>query len=166
VIIHGVSKTYAMTGWRVGWMIGPPDVIAPPPTAVARHLERLERQPTGGFGRTDRTDTNRSRRCGRVSTAVDARCTRCSRHRWRPAPNRWERSTAFPSFEAVLATGRFARASTLCAAALEEAEIALVPGEAFGAPGHARLSYALSDDDLVEGLARLSHGFSTERRQT
>jgi len=61
----------------------------------------------------------------------------------------------FPSFAEILASGRFASSEELCAEALEGAEIAMVPGEAFGAPGHARLSYALSDDDLAEGLTRL-----------
>lgn len=67
----------------------------------------------------------------------------------------------FPSFERHLTShgGRFGSTLELAAAVLEEAEVAMVPGEAFGAPGYARLSYALSDDDLVIGLERLQRFF-------
>jgi aspartate/methionine/tyrosine aminotransferase len=67
---------------------------------------------------------------------------------------------AFPSFEAVLGTeirGRTPRTTVeLAELLLEEAEVAIVPGEAFGAPGYARLSYALGDDDLARGVGRIA----------
>ena len=157
VIIHGVSKTYAMTGWRVGWMIGPRDVI----TAAANlqshatsNVSNVSQRAalaalTGphepieamrqGFDRRRRTMHSMLSEMHGVTCAEPEGAFYC-----------------FPSFEAILAEGRFASSIDLCAAALEEAEVALVPGEAFGAPGHARLSYALSDEDLVEGLQRLS----------
>lgn len=156
VIIHGVSKTYAMTGWRVGWMIGPKDVI----TAAANlqshatsNVSNVSQRAalaalTGphepieamrqGFDRRRRTMHSMLSDMNGVTCAEPKGAFYC-----------------FPSFEAILAEGRFESSIDLCAAALEEAEVALVPGEAFGAPGHARLSYALSDDQLVEGLQRL-----------
>jgi aspartate aminotransferase len=157
VIIHGVSKTYAMTGWRVGWMIGPKDLI----TAAANlqshatsNVSNVSQRAalaalTGphepieamrqGFDRRRRTMHSMLSSMNGVTCAEPQGAFYC-----------------FPSFEAILAEGRFSSSIELCAAALEEAGVALVPGEAFGAPGHARLSYALSDDDLVEGLERLS----------
>ena len=156
VTIHGVSKTYAMTGWRVGWMIGPKDVI----TAAANlqshatsNVSNVSQRAalaalTGphepieamrqGFDRRRRTMHSMLSDMNGVTCAEPKGAFYC-----------------FPSFEAILAEGRFESSIDLCAAALEEAEVALVPGEAFGAPGHARLSYALSDDQLVEGLQRL-----------
>ena len=157
VIIHGVSKTYAMTGWRVGWMIGPQDVIGAAASlqshatsnvsnvsqraAVAaltgphEPIEAMRR----GFDRRRRTMHSMLSDIEGVTCAEPKGAFYC-----------------FPSFEEIIAEGRFESSIDLCAAALEKAEVALVPGEAFGAPGHARLSYALSDDDLVEGLQRLS----------
>jgi aspartate aminotransferase len=156
VIIHGVSKTYAMTGWRVGWMIGPDDVVR----AAANHQSHATSNvsnvsqraalaaltgPTEpieamrqGFDRRRRTMHSMLEAIGGVDCAEPLGAFYC-----------------FPSFQAVLGTGRFESSIDLCAAALEDAEIALVPGEAFGAPGYARLSYALSDEDLFEGLTRL-----------
>ncbi|MEX2423910.1 MAG: pyridoxal phosphate-dependent aminotransferase [Acidimicrobiia bacterium] len=157
VIIHGVSKTYAMTGWRVGWMIGPNDVITAAANmqshatsnvsnvsqraaiaALTGPHEPIE-QMRQGFDRRRQTMHSMLREMKGVTCAEPKGAFYC-----------------FPSFEAILAEGRFESSIDLCAAALEEAEVALVPGEAFGAPGHARLSYALADDDLVEGLQRLS----------
>ncbi|MEX1003871.1 MAG: pyridoxal phosphate-dependent aminotransferase [Acidimicrobiia bacterium] len=157
IIIHGVSKTYAMTGWRVGWMIGPNDVITAAANmqshatsnvsnvsqraaiaALTGPHEPIE-QMRQGFDRRRQTMHSMLREMKGVTCAEPKGAFYC-----------------FPSFEAILAEGRFESSIDLCAAALEEAEVALVPGEAFGAPGHARLSYALADDDLVEGLQRLS----------
>ncbi len=156
VIIHGVSKTYAMTGWRVGWMIGPKDII----TAAANHQSHATSNvanisqraalaaltgPTEpielmhqGFDRRRQKMYSMLQGMNGVECAEPLGAFYC-----------------FPSFEGALARGRFDSTIDLCAKALEEAEIAMVPGEAFGAPGYARLSYALSDDDLVEGLDRL-----------
>ncbi len=156
VIIHGVSKTYAMTGWRVGWMVGPPDVIQ----AAANHQSHAtsnvsnvsQRAALAAVtGPTEPIEAMRQgfdRRRQKMHSMLEAmEGVTCSE----PLGAFY----CFPSFEDVLATGRFESSIDLCAAALESAEIALVPGEAFGAPGHARLSYALADDDLVEGLTRL-----------
>lgn len=156
VIVHGVSKTYAMTGWRVGWMVGPPDVI----TAAANHqshatsnvanvsqraaLAALSGPPEPIEAMRQGFDRRRGTMHSMLTAMKGVECAEPHGAFY-----------CFPSFEGALATGRFGSSIELCAAVLEEAEIALVPGEAFGAPGHARLSYALSDEDLVEGLDRL-----------
>jgi aspartate/methionine/tyrosine aminotransferase len=156
IVLNGVAKTYAMTGWRVGWMVGPDDVI----TAAANHQSHATSNvsnisqraavaaltgPTEpieamriGFDRRRRTMHSMLAQIPGVECAEPLGAFYC-----------------FPSFEEVIAAGRFRSSVQLCAAALEEAEVAMVPGEAFGAPGFSRLSYALSDEDLVEGLDRL-----------
>jgi aspartate aminotransferase len=158
VIIHGVSKTYAMTGWRVGWMIGPKDII----TAAAHHQSHATSNVSNISQRAALAAlTGPSEPIEAMRQGFDRR--RQKMHSMLEVMKGVEcveplgAFYCFPSFEGVLATERFDSTLALCAAALEEAEIAMVPGEAFGAPGYARLSYALSDDDLVEGLDRLKH---------
>lgn len=156
VIIHGVSKTYAMTGWRVGWMVGPQDVV--------KAAANLQSHATSNVSNVSQRAalaavTGPSEPVEAMRQAFDVRRQRmhsmleaiggvtCAEPRGA--------FYCFPSFEEIIATGRFASSIELCERALDEAEVALVPGEAFGAPGHARLSYALGDDDLVAGLERL-----------
>jgi aspartate/methionine/tyrosine aminotransferase len=156
VIIGGVSKTYAMTGWRVGWMAGPADVIAAAANLQSHATSNVSNvsQRAAVAALTGPTEPVEAMRQG-----FDRR--RRSMHQMLEAIEGVTCAEpkgafyCFPSFEEILAAGRFGSSIDLCAAALEEAEIALVPGEAFGAPGHARLSYALADDDLIEGLERL-----------
>ena len=160
VIISGVSKTWAMTGWRVGWMVGPADVIR----AAANHQSHATSNVSNVSQRAAlaaltgprepaermREGFDRRRRLmhSLLSDIDGVTCVEPSGAFY-----------CFPSFAGV-GDGRnggrsFRSGVDLCAALLEEAEIALVPGEAFGAPGHARLSYALGDDDITEGLGRL-----------
>ena len=159
VIIHGVSKTYAMTGWRVGWMIGPPDVFAAAANLQSHATSNVSnisqraalaaltgpREPSEamrlGFDRRRRTMHSMLQAMPGVQSSEPEGAFYC-----------------FPSLQAAADSRGHASTIELCAAALEEAEVALVPGEAFGAPGYARLSYALSDDDLRTGLERL-HDF-------
>ena len=162
VVLNGVAKTYAMTGWRVGWMIGPSDVDqGRHQPAVALHLQRVQRRPGGGAGRGQRRpvrgrgDARRlrpapagdRRRCCPTSTASSAR-------------SRWARSTSTRRSRACSArpiAGRVADTSAeLADLILDEAEVAVVPGEAFGTPGYVRMSYALGDDDLAEGVGRIA----------
>ena len=149
-----------MTGWRVGWMIGPPDVIG---AAI-----NLQSQSTSNV-----CNVAQQAALAAVSGDLDAMAV------MRSAFDRRRRTIvsmlndipgvscvepegafyAFPSFEAVL--GRTVRRQVprttleLASVILDEARVAIVPGEAFGAPGYARLSYALGDDDLIEGVARI-----------
>jgi aspartate aminotransferase len=161
VVLNGVAKTYAMTGWRVGWMIGPLDVIG-----AAVNLQSHQTSNVGNVsqraalaavgGNLDAVAAMRTAfaRRGRVmhemlSAIPDVSCL---------APE--GAFYCFPSFEGVLGrdvAGRTpATTLELCDVLLEEARVAVVPGEAFGAPGYARLSFALGDDALVEGVERIA----------
>jgi aspartate aminotransferase len=160
VIVNGVAKTYAMTGWRVGWMLGPADVISAA-TNLQSHLtsnvcnvaQRAALAAVSGdlsAVATMREAFDRRRRT-MVSMLNDIDGVVC------PEPQ--GAFYAYPSVKGLLGKtirGRVAGSSLeLAAIALDEAEVAVVPGEAFGTPGYFRLSYALGDDDLVEGVSRL-----------
>ncbi len=160
VVVNGVAKTYAMTGWRVGWMIGAPDVIEAAVNyqsqttsnisnisqraalaAVSGGLEAVGEM-RAAFDRRRRTMVAMLNEIDGVSCAEPEGAFYC-----------------FPNVEGLLGrelAGRVARTSgELAANLLETIKIAVVPGEAFGAPGFFRLSYALGDADLAEGLGRL-----------
>ncbi|MBF6507950.1 pyridoxal phosphate-dependent aminotransferase [Nocardia farcinica] len=161
VVLNGVAKTYAMTGWRVGWMIGPADVIKAA-TNLQSHLS------------SNVANVSQRAALEAVSGPLDAV------HEMRAAFDRRRRKMvellsaipgvscpepqgafyAYPSVKELLGKEiRGVRPQTsveLAALALEQAEVAVVPGEAFGTPGYFRLSYALGDDDLVTGVTRLA----------
>jgi aspartate/methionine/tyrosine aminotransferase len=160
VVLNGVAKTYAMTGWRVGWMIGPRDVIKAA-TNLQSHLTSnvanvSQRAAiaalTGDLSAvaTMREAFDRRRRTivGMLNDIDGVVC---------PTPH--GAFYAYPSVQGVL--GRTIRGRTpqtsaeLAALILDEVEVAVVPGEAFGPSGYLRLSYALGDDDLVEGVSRI-----------
>lgn len=160
IVLNGVAKTYAMTGWRVGWMIGPQDVIKAATnfqshltSNVANVSQRAATAAlTGGLEEVEkmRTAFDRRRRIMvdmlRTIDGFDV-----------PTPT--GAFYAYPSVQGWI--GRTVRGRTitssvdLAAVILDEAEVAIVPGEAFGPSGYARLSYALGDDDLVEGVSRI-----------
>jgi aspartate aminotransferase len=160
VVVNGVAKTYAMTGWRVGWLLGPVDVV----NAAAN----LQSHSTSNVA-------NVSQRAALAALSGDLSAVATMRaafdRRRRQMHTLLEQVPgvtciepqgafyAFPSFTEVLGVelgGRTPRTTLeLAVVLLEEAKVAVVPGEAFGAPGYARLSYALGDDDLVEGLTRI-----------
>jgi aspartate aminotransferase len=161
VVVHGVAKTYAMTGWRVGWMIGPPDVI--------KAAGNLQSHLTSNVANVSQRAalaalTGDQSSVATMREAFDRRRRRIvDLLRDVPGVVVAEPEGAFyvfPSFEGVL--GRSIRgqspATTLELAELflDEVKVAIVPGEAFGAPGYARMAYALGDDDLVEGVTRLA----------
>ncbi|ONI73274.1 aspartate aminotransferase [Actinosynnema sp. ALI-1.44] len=160
VIVNGVAKTYAMTGWRVGWMIAPQDV-----TKAAANLQ----------SHLSSNVANVSQRAAlaAVSGPLDAvREMHTAFDRRRRAIV--ELLSAIPGVEVPTPKGAFyvypsvkgllgkeirgvrAQTSTeLAALILEHAEVAVVPGEAFGTSGYFRLSYALGDEDLATGMARM-----------
>jgi aspartate/methionine/tyrosine aminotransferase len=161
VVLNGVAKTYAMTGWRVGWMIGPPDLIkaatnlqshstsnvcnvaqAAALAAVSGDLQAVAEM-RAAF------DRRRKRMHAQLSGIEGVVCLEPEGAFY-----------AFPSFEGVLGrtfAGRKATTTTeLASIILDEAKVAVVPGEAFGAPGYFRLSFALGDDDLGEGVTRIA----------
>ncbi len=160
VVLNGVAKTYAMTGWRVGWMIGPQDVIkaaanlqshatsnvcnvaqAAALAAVSGDLSAVARM-RAAFDRRREQMTIMLNKIPGVICPLPEGAFYC-----------------FPSVKGVLGkqlAGHQIRTSAqLAEVVLEEAEVAVVPGEAFGAPGYFRLSAALADADLEVGLTRL-----------
>jgi aspartate aminotransferase len=160
IVLNGVAKTYAMTGWRVGWMIGPADVVKAATNlqshATSNVCNVAQRAAiTAVAGDLDAVATMRSafdrRRRTIVSMLNEIPGVVC--------PEPMGAFYAYPSVKGVL--GRDINGTTphtsgeLAEVLLDQAEVAVVPGEAFGTPGYLRLSYALGDDDLVEGVGRI-----------
>ena len=160
IIINGVAKTYAMTGWRVGWMIGPKDVIKAA-TNLQSHLtsnvSNVSQRAaiaavTGNLAAVHKMGEafNRRRKLI-VSLLNEIPGFSC------PTPT--GAFYVYPSVKGVL--GKTIRGKTpttsaeLATLILEEVEVAAVPGEAFGPSGYLRFSYALSDEDIVEGIGRI-----------
>jgi aspartate aminotransferase len=161
VVLNGVAKTYAMTGWRVGWMIGPSDLI--------KAATNLQSHSTSNVA-------NVSQRAALAAVAGDLDCVVEMREAFTrratlihgllndiPGVTAMEPQGAFyafPSFEGVL--GRTIDGATptdtlqLAEVVLDKAKVAIVPGEAFAAPGYARLSFAVSDADITEGVGRIA----------
>ncbi|MDX1690426.1 MAG: pyridoxal phosphate-dependent aminotransferase [Acidimicrobiia bacterium] len=159
VVVHGVAKTFAMTGWRVGW------AIAPRP--VAKAIGKLQSHSTSNVANVSQRAalaalTGPMDAVWEMREAFDRR--RRLAHRLLSeipglvVPEPEGAFYAFPSVEGQLGTeiagSRPGSSMELAEVLLEEAQIAVVPGEAFGAPGSVRLSYALGDDDLAEGIGR------------
>ena len=161
VIVHGVAKTYAMTGWRVGWMIGAPDVIK-----AATNLQSHATSNVNNIAqRAAVTALNGDLSAvAMMREAFDRRRITIQRLLSEvPGFTCLEPEGAFYAFPSVEgAIGRTIRGTivdsslTLANLILEHAKVAIVPGEAFGAPGYARLSYALGDADLAEGVGRIN----------
>jgi aspartate/methionine/tyrosine aminotransferase len=161
VVVNGVAKTYAMTGWRVGWMIGPPSVSGGA-TRIQSHLS------------SNVNNIAQSAALAAVSGPLDAVVEmRAAFDRRRRTMHRLLEAIdgvtciepqgafyAFPNMQGLLnreIEGTVASSTLeLADVFLEKANVAIVPGEAFGASGYARLSFALSDEDLVEGLTRIT----------
>lgn len=155
VLINGVAKSFAMTGWRVGWMIGPSDVIGA--------ASRFQSHATGNVnnvaqiaatealtGPQDTVEAMREafgkRRETMLSMLAEAPGVACAE----PAGAFY----VFPSVTGLLGD-RYPTSEALAEGLIEEAGIAVVPGDSFGAPGYIRLSYALSDADLERGVTRM-----------
>lgn len=161
VVVNGVAKTYAMTGWRVGWMIGAPDVVA-----GAANLQ----------SHTTSNVNNVAQRAALAAVSGDLSAVVAMRQAFdRRRRRAWELLNQIPGVSCPEPEGAFyafasmagllgrsfsgrrpATTLALAQVALDQARVAFVPGEAFGAPGYARFSYALSDSDLEEGMARLA----------
>lgn len=161
IVANGVAKTYAMTGWRIGWMIGPSDVMnaavnyqsqttsnisnISQRAAVAALVGDLSavQEMRSAFDRRRQTMTAMLNAIDGVTCAEPEGAFYC-----------------YPNVTGLLGRelgGRVAASSSqLAASLLETIKIAVVPGEAFGTPGYFRFSYALGDADLIEGLERFS----------
>lgn len=165
IAVNGVAKTYAMTGWRVGWMYGPADVMK----AAANFQSHATSNVANVSQRAALAALEGDQQVVSDMREVFDRRRRTILHMLREiegfeVPEPTGAFYAFANVQALLGRnicGRVAAStSELAAIILEEAEVAVVPGEAFGAPGYLRLSYALGDDDLVEGITRLQKLFA------
>jgi aspartate/methionine/tyrosine aminotransferase len=161
IVVNGVAKTYAMTGWRVGWMLGPADVIA-----AATNLQSHETSNVA----------NVSQQAALAAVSGDLTAVAMMREAFDRRRRTMVRMLneidgvecllpegafyAYPSVSGLYGrelAGRTSSSSAeLAELAIEVAKVAVVPGEAFGTPGYFRMSYALGDDDLVEGVTRLA----------
>jgi len=160
IVVNGVAKTYAMTGWRVGWLIGPADVVtgatnlqSHATSNVANVSQRAALQAVAGdlSAVAEMRAAFDRRRQLMVRLLNDIPGVTC------PEPQ--GAFYCYPSVKALLGKtlrGRVVTSSTeLAEVVLDEAGVAVVPGEAFGTPGYFRLSYALGDEDLEKGVRRM-----------
>ena len=161
IVVNGVAKTYAMTGWRVGWLIGPDDIVKAATNLQSHATSNVANVSqvaalaavSGDLSAVEQMrvafDRRRRRIVAMLSEIPGVIC---------PEPE--GAFYVYPSVEEVL--GRELRgrrpgsSAELAALILDEVEVAVVPGEAFGTPGYLRLSYALGDADLEEGVGRLA----------
>ena len=165
VIVNGVAKTYAMTGWRVGWMIGPKDVMK-----AAINFQ----------SHTTSNVSNVAQVAALEAVSGDLSAVAMMRESFeRRGTLMHKMLSAIPGITCMEPQGAFycfpsvkgllgqniggqtaANSMQLADMVLEQAKVAFVPGEAFGAPGYARFSFALGDADLVEGMDRLASLFA------
>jgi len=162
IIVNGVAKTYAMTGWRVGWMIGPPDIM--------KAAINFQSHSTSNVDNVAQVATLEAV-SGDLSAVAMMREAFARRARMMHGMlNDIPDVTAivpqgafycYPNIKGLLgrAVGPKGTVSQttleLADAILGEAKVAFVPGEAFGTPGYARFSFALADDDIEEGIRRI-----------
>ena len=162
VVVNGVAKTYAMTGWRVGWIAGPADVVKAATNLQSHATSNVANVSqvaalaavSGDLSAVAEMRSAFDRRRQAIAGILDAiDGVTC------PLPE--GAFYVYPSVKGVIGRtirGRAADSSAeLAAIILDEAEVAVVPGEAFGTPGYLRLSYALGDDDLHEGATRIAN---------
>ena len=160
VVVNGVAKTYAMTGWRVGWLIGPIDVV--------KGATNLQSHATSNV-------SNVAQRAALAAVSGDLSAVATMREAFDrrrqtmvrmlndipgvDCPEPLGAFYCYPSVKALI--GKTLRGKTIESSAqlaelvLDEVGVAVVPGEAFGTPGYFRLSYALGDADLEKGVSRL-----------
>lgn len=162
IVLNGVAKTYAMTGWRVGWMYGPSDVIKAAANLQSHMTSNVanvsQRAALAALtGPQDVVDEMREAFDRRRKTIVSM----LSEIDGMKVPTPQGAFYVYPDVTALFGRdirGRVANNSTeLATIILEEAEVAVVPSEAFGPTGYLRFSYALSDEDLVEGITRVQN---------
>ena len=160
VVLNGVAKTYAMTGWRVGWMIGPPDIV--------KAATNLQSHATSNVANVSQRAALAAV-AGDLSAVAEMRAAFDRRRRTIVSmlnevngvvcPEPEGAFYVYPSVKDVLGreiAGRTPTSSAeLAEIILDEVEVAVVPGEAFGPSGYLRFSYALGDDDLAEGVSRI-----------
>lgn len=165
VIVNGVAKTYAMTGWRVGWTIGPKEFTKASinlQSHMTSNVNNIAQQAAFAAltGPQDILKTMLNAFNNRRKTIVKM----LNEINGFICPEPGGAFYVYPSVKNVLGktiNGKTINSSLdLANIALEEVDVALVPGEAFGTPGYIRMSYALSDKDLIEGVTRLQKLFN------
>ena len=160
VVINGVAKTYAMTGWRVGWLIGPTDVV--------KAATNLQSHATSNVSNVSQVAALAAV-TGDLTAVAEMRAAFDRRRKTMvrmlneipgvQCPEPFGAFYCYPSVKALL--GKTLRGQVITSSArlaelvLDEVGVAVVPGEAFGTPGYFRLSYALGDADLEKGVSRL-----------
>jgi len=165
ILVNGVAKTYAMTGWRVGWMVGPKDAIK-----LAANLQSHLSSNVNNVAQRAAIAalTGPQDEAERMREAFDRRrrliVAELSSIEGVTVPNPLGAFYAYPDVQGLLnRTWRGKTPTTsleLADLILDEAEVAVVPGEAFGPSGYLRLSYALGDEQLLEGVRRLQELFA------
>jgi len=165
MMVNGVAKSYAMTGWRLGWLIAPPDA-AKAAANLQSHLtsnvsnisqraaieaitgdQEPVRQMLEAFDRRRKTAVAELNKIDGIVTPI-------------PEGAFYVYPDVSGLFGRDFGGRKFSSSLELADFLLDEAEVALVPGEAFGPSGYFRLSYALGDDQLLEGIQRLQKLFS------
>jgi len=167
LILNGVAKTYAMTGWRVGWMLGPADAIKAATNLQSHSTSNVSNVAqkaalaavSGPLDAVQQMRAAFERRAGiahRILSGIEG--VTCLE----PEGAFY----AYPNLTGLLdrpIRGRSSKTTVeLAEVLLEEVKVAIVPGEAFGTPGYARISFALGDDDLGEGLTRIADAVADE----
>jgi aspartate aminotransferase len=161
VVINGVAKTYAMTGWRVGWMIGPQDIVKAATNLQSHATSNVANVSqvaalaavSGGLEAVEEMKVAFDRRRLLIVDMLNAiPGVEC------PTPE--GAFYVYPSIKGLLGKDirgtRATSSAELAALILDEVEVAVVPGEAFGTPGYLRLSYATSDANITEGVQRMA----------
>lgn len=161
ILVNGVAKTYAMTGWRLGWMIGPADAIKAAgnlqshlSSNVSNISQRAAIAALNGpqdsvLAMRDAFDRRRKAIVAGLNAIDGIHC---------PTPQ--GAFYVYPDVTGLMSRLGIATSLELADYILEKAEVAVVPGEAFGPSGFIRLSYALGDEALAEGVARLQKLFA------
>lgn len=165
ILVNGVAKTYAMTGWRVGWMVGPADAIKIAgnlQSHLSSNVNNVAQKAAIAALNGPQTEAEQMRE------AFDRRrrliVSELSKIEGMRVPNPLGAFYVYPDVQGLLGRtwGGVTPTTSLELAdlILDQVEVAVVPGEAFGPSGYLRLSYALGDDALLEGVQRLQRLFS------
>lgn len=166
VIVGGVSKEHAMTGWRIGWLAAPPDIIAAARLHISRTITHVP------------TVTQRAAHAALLDPHTPAEAARDYRRRRDQLVDALNRIDgidcplpdggmfAFPDVEGLLRTRGWNDSAELAAWLLDSAHVAVVPGEAFDAPGRIRVCFAVDDDTLATAIDRLHDAFAPAPART
>jgi aspartate aminotransferase len=170
ILVNGVAKTYAMTGWRVGWMVGPADAIKIAgnlQSHLTSNVNNVAQKAAIAALNGPQTEAEQMRE------AFDRRrrliVSELSKIDGLVVPNPTGAFYVYPDVQGLLGRTWQAKDGSsvtpttsleLADFILDQAEVAVVPGEAFGPSGYIRMSYALGDDALLEGVQRLQRLFA------